>query len=107
MSMETTESTKVSTSRSFWSYLITWLLQESEVPGAVTLLQLLESEISIRGQPKRGQPQRAPRKIRYVLERMTLAGLVSLSCSTLPGRFPKIMSNELRDLRETAGMLEA
>eukprot|EP00434_Breviolum_minutum_P024072 symbB.v1.2.021247.t1/scaffold1826.1/size99691/6 len=82
-------------------------VEESEVPGAVTLLQLLESEISIRGQPKRGQPQRAPRKIRYVLERMTLAGLVSLSCSTLPGRFPKIMSNELRDLRETAGMLEA
>lgn len=104
MSMETTESTKVSPSRSFWSYL---LLQESEVPGAGVLLQLLESEISIRGQPQRGQPQRTPRKIRYVLERMTLAGLVSLACSTLPGRFPKLMSNELRDLRETASMLEA
>ena len=71
------------------------------------LLQLLESEIAIRWQPKQGQPQRIPRKIRYVFERMTLAGLVSLACSTLPGRFPKLMSNELRDLRETARMLEA
>eukprot|EP00434_Breviolum_minutum_P036902 symbB.v1.2.032709.t1/scaffold3962.1/size79057/3 len=62
-------------------------VEESEVPGADVLLQLLESEISIRGQPQRGQPQRPPRKIRYVLERMTLAGLVSLACSTLPGRF--------------------
>ena len=72
------------------------------------MLQLLESEIAVRaasaGFPK---ARRIPRRIRHVLERMSLANLVSLICSTMSGRFPKLIVNELKDLRETARILQA
>jgi hypothetical protein len=38
---------------------------------------------------------------------MSLSNLVSVICLTLPGVFPKLMANELKDLRETARILEA
>jgi hypothetical protein len=38
---------------------------------------------------------------------MSLANLVSLICSTMSGRFPKLIANELKDLRETARILQA
>eukprot|EP00438_Fugacium_kawagutii_P023437 Skav223486 [mRNA] locus=scaffold643:71007:71261:+ [translate_table: standard] len=75
-----------------------------EVPGATELLQLLQSEIAIRSIP--APPQRTPRKIRYILERMSLANLVSLACSTLQGRFPRILSQELNELRATTKILD-
>ena len=70
------------------------------------MLQLLESEIVVRATGGT-TVQRTPRKIRYVLERMSLANLVSLICSTMSGRFPKLIVNELKDLRETARILQA
>ena len=79
--------------------------EDNELPGAAALLQLLQSEISIRSYPTRTVSPHAPRKIRYVLERMSLSNLVSIVASTLPGRFPKLMSNELGHLRETARVL--
>jgi len=82
-------------------------VEESDLPGAADVLQLLKSEIAIRSYSAPAIPQRTPRKIRYVLERMSLASLVSSVCSMVPGRFPKIMSNQLKDLRETARMLES
>ena len=82
------------------------LPKESELPGAGQVLQLVESEIVVRS-PGGTTVQRTPRKIRYVLERMSLANLVSLTCSTLPGRFSKLMSIELKNLRETAKILQA
>jgi len=81
-------------------------VEESELPGAGQVLQLVESEIVVRS-PGGTTVQRTPRKIRYVLERMSLANLVSLTCSTLPGRFSKLMSIELKNLRETAKILQA
>jgi hypothetical protein len=77
----------------------------SELPGACRVLQLLESEIVVRATGGT-TVQRTPRKIRYVLERMSLANLVSLICSTLRGNFSKLMSIELKDLRETTKILE-
>jgi len=82
-------------------------VEDNEVPGAAALLQLLESEISIRSHPTRTVSPHTPRKIRYVLERMTLSSLVSVVASILPGRFPKLMSNELGHLRETARALDS
>ena len=70
------------------------------------MLQLLESEIVVRATGST-TVQRTPRKIRYVLEQMSLANLVSLICSTMSGRFPKLIVNELKDLRETARILQA
>ena len=78
----------------------------SELPGTCRVLQLLESEIVVRA-PGGTTVQRTPRRIRHVLERMSLANLVSLICSTLRGRFPKLMAIELKDLRETAKILES
>ena len=86
--------------------LVLFCFQESELPGASEILQLLESEIAIRA-PEGTIVRRTPRKIRYVLERMSLANLVSVTCSTLDGRFPKLMTNELKDLRETAQILKS
>lgn len=76
--------------------------EDNELPGAAAVLQLLESEISIRSYPTRSVSPHTPRKISYALERMSLSNLVSVVASTLPGRFPKLMSNELGYLRETA-----
>ena len=87
----------------FWG---PFLSKESELPGAGQVLQLLESEIVIRA-PGGTTVQRIPRKIRYVLQRMSLANLVSLICSTLRGRFPRLLAIELNDLRETANILES
>jgi len=70
------------------------------------VLQLLESEIVVRATGGT-TVQRTPRKIRYVLEQMSLANLVSLICSTLRGRFPKLIAIELNNLRETAKILES
>jgi len=81
-------------------------VEDNELPGAVALLQLLESEFSIRSYPIRAATPHTPRKISYVLERMSLSNLVSVIASTLPGRFPKLMSNELGYLRETARALD-
>ena len=79
-------------------------VEDNEFPGAETILQLLESEMTIRG--TRGiRVQRIPRKIRYIVERMSLSRLVSLVCSTLGGKLPKLMSNELQALRRTAKTL--
>mmetsp|Transcript_10662 Transcript_10662/g.23472 ORF Transcript_10662/g.23472 Transcript_10662/m.23472 type:complete len:238 (-) Transcript_10662:41-754(-) len=80
-------------------------VEASELPGACRVLQLLESEIVVRATGGT-TVQRTPRKIRYVLERMSLANLVSLICSTLRGNFSKLMSIELKDLRETTKILE-
>eukprot|EP00435_Cladocopium_sp_Y103_P060725 s447_g22.t1 len=81
-------------------------VEDNELPGAERILQLLESEIVIRSRSKgsTGRMQ-IPRKIRYIVERMSLGRLVSLVCSTLGGKFPKLMSNELKDLRQTAKTL--
>eukprot|EP00435_Cladocopium_sp_Y103_P066469 s579_g28.t1 len=81
-------------------------VEASELPGACRVLQLLESEIVVRA-PGGTKVQMTPRRIQYVLERMSLANLVSLICSTLRGRFPKLMANELKTLRETAKILES
>ena len=70
------------------------------------MLQLLESELSIRSYPIRAATRHTPRKISYVLERMSLSNLVSVVASILPGRFPKLMLNELEYLRETARALD-
>ena len=73
--------------------------------GAERILQLLESEMTIRDTTGI-RVQRIPHKIRYVVERMSLGRLVSLVCSTLRrGKFPKLMSNELKALRQTAKTL--
>lgn len=45
--------------------------------------------------------------MRYVLERMSLSGLVSLVCTNVSGKFPKLLSNELKALRETARLVRA
>mmetsp|Transcript_61566 Transcript_61566/g.97632 ORF Transcript_61566/g.97632 Transcript_61566/m.97632 type:complete len:91 (+) Transcript_61566:1-273(+) len=81
-------------------------VEASELPGACRVLQLLESEIVVRA-PGGTTVQRTPRRIRYVLEQMSLANLVSLICSTLRGRFPRLLAIELNDLRETANILES
>jgi len=84
-------------------------VEASELPGAHQVLQLLKSEIIVRAvqAPVGNRVQRTPRRIRFVLERMSLSNLVSVICLTLPGVFPKLMANELKDLRETARILEA
>ena len=81
----------------------------SELPGAHQVLQLLKSEIIVRAvqAPVGNRVQRTPWRIRFVLERMSLSNLVRVICLTLPGVFPKLMANELKDLRETARILEA
>ncbi|CAL1151018.1 unnamed protein product [Cladocopium goreaui] len=81
-------------------------VEGSALPGADQVLQLLESETVVRASGENAL-QRIPRRVRYVLERMSLANLVSLICSTMSGRFPKLIVNELKDLRETARILQA
>ena len=71
------------------------------------MLQLLESEVVVRAPAGVRTAQRIPRRIRHVLERMSLANLVSVICSTLTGRFPKVVANELKDLRDTAQAVES
>ena len=71
------------------------------------MLQLLECEIVVRAPAGVPTAQRIPRRIRHVLERMSLANLVSVICSTLTGRFPKVVANELKDLRDTAQAVES
>ena len=78
----------------------------SALPGADQVLQLLESETVVRASGENAL-QRIPRRVRYVLERMSLANLVSVICSTLTGRFPRVLANELKDLREIAQTLES
>eukprot|EP00435_Cladocopium_sp_Y103_P061787 s880_g23.t1 len=76
-------------------------VEESLRPGAGVLLQLFSSEISIRGgHPHR--PRRCSWRLRSVLERLSLSGLVSVACSAIRGRFPKLLCNELTKLREMA-----
>ena len=80
-------------------------LQDHVLPGAGVLLQLFTSEISIRGQPRPGRTGRAPRapwRVRCVLERLSLSGLVSVACGAIRGPFPKLLCNELTKLREMA-----
>lgn len=82
--------------------------QENEVPGALAILQLLQSEISIRSYGRIATtPRPIKRRMRYVLERMSLSGLVSLVCTNVSGKFPKLLSNELKALRETARLVRA
>ena len=85
--------------------------QASALPGAEQVLQLLQSECVVRAGRASGEEERQrlpPRKIRYVLERMSLANLVSLMCSTMSDRrFPKLIAQELKVLRETALILQA
>eukprot|EP00435_Cladocopium_sp_Y103_P013857 s714_g3.t1 len=84
-------------------------VEGSALPGAGQVLQLLESEIVVRASAStlvQGTVQGIPRRVRHVLERMSLANLVSLICSTMSNRFPKFLVNELKDLRETARILE-
>ena len=79
------------------------------LPGAEEVLQLLESESAVRAGGASGEERQRlpPRKIRYVLERMSLGNLVSLICSTMSDcRFPKVIAQELKVLRETALILE-
>ena len=71
------------------------------------MLQLLKSEIAVRAAPAGFPTRRIPRRIRHVLERMSLANLVSVICSTLTGRFPQVLATELKDLRDTAQTLES
>ena len=81
--------------------------QASEVPGACQVLQLLESEVAVRAPAGVPTARRIPRRIRHVLGRMSLANLISVICLTLTGRFPKVVANELKDLRDTAQTLES
>ncbi|CAL1136290.1 unnamed protein product [Cladocopium goreaui] len=82
-------------------------VEASELPGACQVLQLLESEIVVRAFAGFPKARRFPRRIRHVLGRMSLANLVSVICSTLTGRFPKVLATELKDLRDTAQTLES
>ena len=84
--------------------------QENEIPGALAILQLLQSEISIWSYGRIAttpRPRPIKRRMRYVLERMSLSGLVSLVCTNVSGKFPKLLSNELKALRETARLVRA
>jgi len=74
-------------------------VEASEFPGACQVLQLLECEIVVRASAGVPTAQRIPRRIRHVLERMSLANLVSVICSTLTGRFPKVVANELKEMQ--------
>ena len=90
-----------------WGPLV--VSKASELPGVHQVLQLLKSEIIVLAAqaPVGNRVQRTPWRIRFVLERMSLSNLVRVICLTLPGVFPKLMANELKDLRETARILEA
>lgn len=76
--------------------------QACQLPSADLVLQVLVSEISIRSYPTPPAPKKTPYKLSSVLQRMTFTGLVSALCSVMPGhRFPKEMSNELEELRQS------
>ena len=76
--------------------------QACQLPRADLVLQVLVSEISIRSHPNPPAPKKTPYKLASVLQRMTFTGLVSALCSVMPGhRFPKEMSNELEELRQS------
>ena len=76
-----------------------YLGQDNALPGAGVLLQLFISEISIREHQSR---TRTPWRVRCVLERLSLSGLVAVACGAIRGRFPKLLCNELTKLREMA-----
>jgi hypothetical protein len=78
------------------------ILQDNALPGAGVLLQLFISEISIRGHQSRTRTPRTPWRVRCVLERLSLSGLVAVACGAIRGRFPKLLCNELTKLREMA-----
>ena len=71
------------------------ILQDNALPGAGVLLQLFISEISIRGHQSRTRTPRTPWRVRCVLERLSLSGLVAVACGAIRGRFPKLLCNEL------------
>ena len=65
------------------------------------MLQLLTSEISVRSPTSPAPTVHPPRRIRLVLGRMSLGGLVGTACTILPqDKFPKLMKNELERLRK-------
>ena len=78
------------------------ILQDNALPGAGVLLQLFISEISIREHQSRTRTPRTPWRVRCVLERLSLSGLVAVACGAIRGRFPKLLCNELTKLREMA-----
>eukprot|EP00435_Cladocopium_sp_Y103_P015651 s3855_g3.t2 len=85
--------------------------EESDLPGAECVLQMLQSEIAIRSFSNRSKPpppQKTDNRTTIVLKRMNLAALVSLLCSVMSeSRFPKFVSAELKKLRHTAKTLKA
>eukprot|EP00435_Cladocopium_sp_Y103_P008664 s36_g2.t1 len=81
-------------------------VEDNVLPGAGVLLQLFTSEISIRGHRRRRTP-RISWRVRCVLERLSLSGLVSVACGAIRGRFPKLLCNELTKLRKMAKDLAA
>ena len=77
-------------------------VEACQLPRADLVLQVLVSEISIRSHPNPPAPKKTPYKLASGLQRMTFTGLVSALCSVMPGhRFPKEMSNELEELRQS------
>eukprot|EP00438_Fugacium_kawagutii_P009922 Skav216415 [mRNA] locus=scaffold457:573181:578386:+ [translate_table: standard] len=85
---------------------ICWRPCECDLPGASAVLQLLQSEISIRSHPVPPPSRKTPGTIRFALRKMTLANLVSLICSIMTHRrFGKLMFSELENVRKTAVML--
>eukprot|EP00435_Cladocopium_sp_Y103_P011342 s3694_g2.t4 len=76
-------------------------VEGTELDVAV-VLQLMQAEISLRSPRSPEAPDvYCPRKIRHVLERMSVAGLVSTASTILPqDRLPKLMKNELERLRK-------
>ena len=84
-------------------------VKESKLHEAQELLQLFQRELLIRSplSPQNTLPTPVPRKIRYVLERMTLASLVGLACATMKGRIAMLASESLRRLRTEEKFLQS
>ena len=86
--------------------------QESDLPGAQCVLEMLQSEIAIRSfSIRKPSPKTQPNKthkISAVLKRMSLAELVSLLCSIMSeSTFPKFVSLELSKMRHTEKTLKS
>ena len=77
--------------------------QVSELDASL-VLQLMESEIAIRAKATEPNTIRvASHKLRHVFQRMSLTGLVSTLCTSLPDdRFPKMLRKELERARKLA-----